>query len=778
MAKFARLQDWPIDQAPFLYMSKDDVLSRLLREWTTLDTGQIQETAGIPFHEDADEDSDSDGGASTATGFSERELLPNKEQAARQPLKHEAERSRTRAPGPRPLPERFGTNMGRVPHAEPSWYGYKDNSSNHLEASYRHHDFDPSRRVGQRPAPTWAQPGFSQRKQPPAQTHGSFNWPDPRRREEVLPITPSTFHPQVPTAPCPPPEEWISFTETTGNGTGESRAPCNPSRPSIPRNHNNPERRPVVKSHGVKQASYNGEDRARHLTEIRKSPSPGKGDVPIELSVDSQTHTMAKEDKDLNQTRSLAEIQAEISQLEAILQHPKDQMERRPSTAKSTTRICDENDTVPAGMVDEVGSSERAIVKSSKDTTLQTDHDLEAWRSELKAQIREEVDMEFRRQQELQETYNQTFERQYADLKRHEAEEQHLIDKIKEQTKAEFIREQEAANKLAQEDERLRERLRRIAEADNEHIEARQPAFQGHDRTDECIQQFRDLSQNDFASIDEESLIQNDVQQHKTPHVGYDIMSFLAEGTETTSTSSSSSSADSKQGDNSDGSEVFKAKSTIGNKEQGNLAGNSDVERSQPWKGPAHLGSFIELTPFYLRGSDAGQTWYHGAEPIYIVEFQKGYDGETATCGDAGGQPYQRPYLLVSQLWVDAEALDRFGFKYSEGPPSHYFLDPRLSWGSLEVLVNFTYALREVKTFKTHSRAWTSGTRFFCRSPPPMEFFATSDSRAALGPSLGGQRQHVDAPEGEKDAEEKPRSLTKRFKDALNVLNFAMHTIT
>lgn len=131
----------------------------------------------------------------------------------------------------------------------------------------------------------------------------------------------------------------------------------------------------------------------------------------------------------------------------------------------------------------------------------------------------------------------------------------------------------------------------------------------------------------------------------------------------------------------------------------------------------------------------------------------------------------------MSQLWVDTEAMDRFGFKYSEGPPSHFFLDPRLSWDSLEVLVNFTYALREVETFKTHGQACTSGAQFLCGSPPPMDFFATSDSRAALASFFRGQRDHNEATEGEEDAE-KPWSFTKRLTQALGVLNFAMHTIT
>lgn len=263
----------------------------------------------------------------------------------------------------------------------------------------------------------------------------------------------------------------------------------------------------------------------------------------------------------------------------------------------------------------------------------------------------------------------------------------------------------------------------------------------------------------------EEALVQEPqaVQRHRTSRVEYDIMSFLTDRTETNSTISSSSNADSNRRDSSDGRETVKFKTAVRNKEQETTARNGDVERSRPWKGPAHLGSFIELTPFYLRGSDAGQTWYHGAEPIYIIEFQSGYDGESAADSDpaADTQYDQRPYLLVSQLWIDPEALDRFGFKYTECSPSHLFLDPNLSWGSIEVLVNFTYALREVETFRTRGQACTAATKRFCGSPPPKEFFQTSDDREV----------------GEV-AEEEPWGLAKRLASALSVLNVALHTIT
>lgn len=420
---------------------------------------------------------------------------------------------------------------------------------------------------------------------------------------------------------------------------------------------------------------------------------------------------------------------------------------------------------------------------STKDAPPQNEHDSKGWREELKAEMRQEMEMEFQRQQDLQTTYNQTYEKSYADLRRSEAEKQKLVDRIKEQAKSELREEQEAAEKRVQESQDFRERLRRIAEVAREQIEAEQQARQNQQPRNDFIQQFKDRPQDTIGEIKDSTLIQKAIQRYTFPHVEYDVMSYVAEETETTSVSSSVEGTSNSYRDNEDDSEeTDTVKATVESQDQGDRIMNTDVERSQPWKGPAHLGNFIELTPFYLRGSDAGQTWYHGPEAIYIIEFQAGYDGETATStGDdkaGGSHPHKRPYLLVSKLWIDTEALDRFGFKYAEGPPSHFFLDPTLSWESIEVLVNFTYALREMETFKTHGRGQSNQARLLCRSPPPLGFFTSGGIREALDPTFVGHRSAEDAPEEEKQAEEKPWSLTDRFAYPLSVLNFALHTIT
>ncbi|KAL1857407.1 hypothetical protein Daus18300_010380 [Diaporthe australafricana] len=471
------------------------------------------------------------------------------------------------------------------------------------------------------------------------------------------------------------------------------------------------------------------------------------------------------------------ELLTEVSQLDKSQEN---NMQKERSSLPTGEVIGDPRAETEAVMrariMKEVEDRSWATEMSTKDAPSPNELDLKGLRDQLGAEMRQEVEMEFQRQQDLQTTYNQTYEKSYADLKRREAEEQQFIDRIKEQAKSELRQEQEATEKRAREEQDLRDRVRRIAEVEREQIEAQQQARQHQRPADDFMQQFKDHSKDTVSEINEPDMIRNAIQRYTFPHVEYDVMSYVTEETETTSVSSSGESISNSSSDNEDDSdETETVKTTIGSQDQGETR-NVDVERSQPWKGPAHLGNFIELTPFYLRGSDAGQTWYHGHEAIYIIEFQAGYNGETATNTDE--KAHKGPYLLVSKLWVDPEALDRFGFKYTEGPPSHFFLDPTLSWESIEVLVNFTYALREIETFKTHGQGQSNHARLLCRSPPALDFFTAGSSREASAPTLVGQTSAEDAPEEGEHAEEKPWSLIDRLAYPLSVLNFALHTIT
>lgn len=214
MTKFSRLKDWPIEQAPFLRMSKDAIMRRLLMEWTALDANQIQETVGAPFQEDADVDSDSDGGASTALGLSDKQWSSLKEQPVHQRLKHESDSGRTRDPGPRTLTNRFSTSMEKVTHAGPARHGFKGNTKNALEASSlsKDHDLESIRHTGQQSAPMWAPPGLTQGQQDSKQSRGSFHRLDPGPGQEMPHLKAPTLHAQAPAAARPLPEDWINFT--------------------------------------------------------------------------------------------------------------------------------------------------------------------------------------------------------------------------------------------------------------------------------------------------------------------------------------------------------------------------------------------------------------------------------------------------------------------------------------------------------------------------------------------------------------------------------------
>lgn len=771
--KFPRSKTWSINKTPFMYLPKDIVLCRLLTEWTTLDPRQIQ-AVQLPLEEEAEIDSDSDGGASTMTSFSEEEAPAStrRRQSTRQPLNEKIKRGPTRFESPRPLADRF--RKGRAPYTGPRGYAYTVDGS--IDSSSRY----PAYGESQKPAPTWTQPGLTQPRQPVAQGQVPFDRSYPGNNQAIpqrvqpLPYSRAPPPPPPPRPPMPPPArpKRNDFAYTVGNDVGEIH------RPSTPSMHDSPTTVIDGVSNDVQDNTYTTEARPDPLVELRRR-TMGTAEEALGRSP-SQEQKADVNDAKLERQGDSSRHRAGTLRSET-LQQDEWQREQRPiSTGRARTRSHAETEEIMrARIFKEVEDNLRANGVPEKDTPPQTQQDLESWRKQLKAEMRQEVEMEFQRQQDLQETYDQAYEKSYADLKRHEAEQQDFIDRIKEQAKAELRQEQIEAEKRAREEQDIRERLRKIAEAEREEAERQHRARQIQP-TEEFIDQSNDHPHGRTADVDRSTLLENAVQRYMVPYVEYDIMSYVTEDTESSTTTTDASDSDSDDSD----TDTETARTAVESQEQRDRGRNSDVERSQPWKGAAHLGNFVELTPFYLRGSDAGQTWFHGPEPIYIVEFQAGYDGETAaaTQDDAAdgrrNQPRKRPYLLVSKLWVDAEALDRFGFKYAEGPPSHFFLDPTLSWDSIEVLVNFTYALREIETFKKHGQGDTNEEGFLCRSPPPLDFFTTSETHEAMKPTIASQEPEDDAPAEDGNAAETPWSLTSRLTYPLSILNFALRTIT
>lgn len=59
-------------------------------------------------------------------------------------------------------------------------------------------------------------------------------------------------------------------------------------------------------------------------------------------------------------------------------------------------------------------------------------------------------------------------------------------------------------------------------------------------------------------------------------------------------------------------------------------------------------------------------------------------------------------YLIMSAEWVEEEAIQRFGFQFEVLPSGHLSLDPRLTWGDLELLVGATSTFREERLYRKY----------------------------------------------------------------------------
>lgn len=59
-------------------------------------------------------------------------------------------------------------------------------------------------------------------------------------------------------------------------------------------------------------------------------------------------------------------------------------------------------------------------------------------------------------------------------------------------------------------------------------------------------------------------------------------------------------------------------------------------------------------------------------------------------------------YLVISSEWIEEEALTRIGFQYQLLPSGYYSLDPRITWGDIELLLGATSTFREERLFRKY----------------------------------------------------------------------------
>jgi hypothetical protein len=110
----------------------------------------------------------------------------------------------------------------------------------------------------------------------------------------------------------------------------------------------------------------------------------------------------------------------------------------------------------------------------------------------------------------------------------------------------------------------------------------------------------------------------------------------------------------------------------------------SKTEYWRSWGGQtATLNNSLKFAgwqPVYMRGTDAGQTWFYGPDVIHVRRFTEEYtpqDGATKAEKDAAEV---KEYLIISSEWIEEEALLRHGFQFQLLASGHYSLDARLTW--------------------------------------------------------------------------------------------------
>ncbi|TID26481.1 hypothetical protein E6O75_ATG00974 [Venturia nashicola] len=105
--------------------------------------------------------------------------------------------------------------------------------------------------------------------------------------------------------------------------------------------------------------------------------------------------------------------------------------------------------------------------------------------------------------------------------------------------------------------------------------------------------------------------------------------------------------------------------------------------------------------PVYMRGTSSGQTWFYGSSVAHVRRFDESYTPQEGPMKleDSSETP---EYLIMSAEWIEEEAIQRFGFQFEVLPSGHYSLDPRLTWGDLELLVGATSTFREERLYRKY----------------------------------------------------------------------------
>jgi hypothetical protein len=118
----------------------------------------------------------------------------------------------------------------------------------------------------------------------------------------------------------------------------------------------------------------------------------------------------------------------------------------------------------------------------------------------------------------------------------------------------------------------------------------------------------------------------------------------------------------------------------------------SKTEYWRSWEGQSatlhNALNFAGWKPVYMRGTDAGQTWFYGEVVVHIRRFTDAYtpqDGAIEVEKEAEKLGVKE-YLIIGSEWIEEEALSRHGFQFQVLPSGHYSLDSRLTWVCIHLI--------------------------------------------------------------------------------------------
>ncbi|KAF2733132.1 hypothetical protein EJ04DRAFT_469014 [Polyplosphaeria fusca] len=170
-------------------------------------------------------------------------------------------------------------------------------------------------------------------------------------------------------------------------------------------------------------------------------------------------------------------------------------------------------------------------------------------------------------------------------------------------------------------------------------------------------------------------------------------------------------------------------------------SGEDEVRSTVFWDSPC-LASGSELLqtlsrtgwrPLYMRGSDAGQTYFLGEEPVHVNFFEPSYNPQFTPAT----RILANEHLLIPRAYVEEYALQQLGFQYKYMEETNNFvLDATLNYSDIDAVVNRSFQIREDNFRRLHRRSHQNNISFSDAELNDESYAPSSISPRSSGSSL------------------------------------------